>query len=245
MSPLTLLFILAVAVLAVRWYRDWVSRKASAASRSLLTWLGIGVVLFLAVTGRLGIIVPIVLTLFAALLRLAPLMIQFLPFFHRLWRERQSRQTGNAEDRNRSSAEAKFLRMDLNHSTGEIRGSVLCGRFAGRDLHTMTMEELVDLHQECREEDRDSAALLEAYLDRVHGDQWRTDRRSERSRAGVRTEITKDEAYQVLGLRPGASREAVIQAHRRLMQKLHPDRGGSDYLAAEINRAKEILLGNS
>ena len=51
-----------------------------------------------------------------------------------------------------------------------------------------------------------------------------------------------DEAMEVLGLKPGYSKEDVKQAHRRMMQKVHPDRGGSDYLAAQINQAKDILL---
>jgi len=54
--------------------------------------------------------------------------------------------------------------------------------------------------------------------------------------------MTKDKAYNVLGLKPGATKEEIITAHKKMMQKVHPDRGGSDYLAAEINTAKDILL---
>lgn len=238
MNPLILLLILVVALLSVRWILKLSSRHRAAASRSLWTWFGLGILIFLAITGKLGIIVPIAGALVAGLIRLAPVWIQFLPVFHRWWRQRQTRHAEDSGDRDRSTAEAQYLRMNLNHATGDISGRVLHGRYSGRDLHSMSLGELVELHQEC---DPDSAALLEAYLDRVHGDRWRTSRRSERSVG--KTEITTDEAYKILGLSPGASREAIIQAHRRLMQKLHPDRGGSDYLAAEINRAKEILLG--
>ena len=54
--------------------------------------------------------------------------------------------------------------------------------------------------------------------------------------------IDREEALAILGLQPGASRDDVIAAHRRLMQKFHPDRGGTDYFAARINRAKDVLL---
>ena len=55
--------------------------------------------------------------------------------------------------------------------------------------------------------------------------------------------MSVEEAMEVLGLKPGYKEEDVIQAHRRMMQKVHPDRGGSDYLAAQINKAKDTLLG--
>ena len=101
----------------------------------------------------------------------------------------------------------------------------------------------------CRGQDEDSARLLETYLDRRFGDSWRADdeaaSESDPSGGSGNTSgpLTESEALDILGLEPGASREEIIKAHRRMMQKLHPDHGGSNYLAARINEAKECLLG--
>ena len=63
---------------------------------------------------------------------------------------------------------------------------------------------------------------------------------SARARSG---KMTADEAREILGIKAGASREEIIKAHKRMMQKVHPDRGGTDYLAAQLNQAKDTLLG--
>jgi DnaJ-domain-containing protein 1 len=123
-------------------------------------------------------------------------------------------------------------------------GEILEGRFAGRRLSDLSLDDLVGLHGECRA-DEESTTLLDAYLDRVYGEDWYTraqasdETRSYQTGAGI---MSREEAYEILGLKPGANRDEVIEAHRRLMQKLHPDRGGSTYLAAKINRAKDVLL---
>jgi DnaJ-domain-containing protein 1 len=93
--------------------------------------------------------------------------------------------------------------------------------------------------------DRGSAALLESYLDRRFP-AWRQhaqrDAAGRQRRAATSTEMTEQEAYQILGLQPGAGRDEIGRAHRALMKKLHPDQGGTTYLAARVNEAKDTLL---
>nr|WP_243431869.1 DnaJ domain-containing protein [Aliamphritea spongicola] len=102
----------------------------------------------------------------------------------------------------------------------------------------MTEQEFLQLLSYCRQHDQQSARLLETYLDKRFGDRWRDDDQP----TGDAPLSEVDEAYQILGLEKGASEQEIIEAHRRLMQKMHPDRGGSDYLAAKINQAKDLLM---
>jgi hypothetical protein len=138
------------------------------------------------------------------------------------------------------------LRMQLEHTTGELDGEVLRGPFAGRSLASLGLAELLDLLADCRREDPRSVPLLETYLDRRDPD-WRahaaaagTDGAGQQAgTGGVMDEAT---ACSILGLSPGASADEIKAAHRRLMTKLHPDHGGSSYLAAQLNQAKDFLL---
>jgi DnaJ domain len=139
------------------------------------------------------------------------------------------------------------LRMQLDHATGELEGEVLRGPFAGRLLDSLGLSDLLDLLAHCQREDPRSVPLLETYLDRRHGD-WRAhagaDPGTGREDGGSAPAGGMDEAMalSVLGLEPGASEEEIKAAHRRLMTKLHPDHGGSSYLAAQLNQAKDHLL---
>jgi len=87
--------------------------------------------------------------------------------------------------------------------------------------------------------------LLQTYLDREHADTWQQQAGAQgQQRATSKPgEMSREEALQILGLSSDASEAEIIETHRRLMQKLHPDRGGSAYLAATINLAKDTLLG--
>jgi len=139
----------------------------------------------------------------------------------------------------RTEVRTAFLAAWIDHGTGDVGGTVLAGRFAGRTLDSVGDAELLDLHGECAA-DADSLKILEAYLDRRLGADWRSARQPPR---GPRTDMTRDEALAVLGLTEGAAEADVRVAHRRLIQRVHPDVGGSADLAARINRAKDVLLG--
>ncbi|MGW8205809.1 MAG: DnaJ domain-containing protein [Hyphomicrobiaceae bacterium] len=135
------------------------------------------------------------------------------------------------------------LEMRLDLETGQISGRVLQGLFAGRAIESLKPEELALLWQDCRIADPQSAQIIETYLDQLHPS-WREDvkRGEERFSGGPDGRMGLEEAYEILGLAPGATREDIRKAHRELMLKLHPDRGGSTYLSAKINEAKAVLL---
>ncbi|MEO5337942.1 MAG: hypothetical protein H7841_13785 [Magnetospirillum sp. WYHS-4] len=136
-----------------------------------------------------------------------------------------------------SAIETRFLRMALDHSTGAMDGEVLEGEFAGRRLDSLALPELLHLLEDCSA-DPQSRQVLEAYLDRMRPD-WRD---APEPGPAFADAMTPEEAWRILGLAPGASDADVKEAHRRLIGGLHPDHGGSGYLAAKVNQAKDLLL---
>ncbi|MDX2264489.1 MAG: molecular chaperone DnaJ [Hyphomicrobiales bacterium] len=134
----------------------------------------------------------------------------------------------------------RLLEVEIDPSTGGIRGRVVGGRFARRTLGSLSPHEATALWREARIKDPDGARVMEAYLDRLDP-RWRE--HGNGSAAGDRKpEITLDEAYSILGLAMDATRADVQRAHREMMKRFHPDQGGSNYLASKINAAKDLLL---
>jgi len=154
----------------------------------------------------------------------------------------------------RSDVRTATLVMTLDHASGSVEGEVLAGPFAGRRLADLSRAECEALYRACVAGDRDAALLLETYFDRRFAG-WRTagegdsyaggagqGANSSRSSRRSSSDMTEEEAYQTLGLRPDATREDIARAHRRLMKERHPDHGGTTDDAARVNQAKDILM---
>ena len=142
-----------------------------------------------------------------------------------------------------STARSATLEMRLDHDSGAMTGAVLAGAYAGRGLDALSRPELISLREELRRDDPDGVALLDAYLDRRFAGWRETDERDPEARRSTGGgPMSRREAYETLGLADGASAEEITRAHRALMKKLHPDRGGSTGLAARVNQAKDVLL---
>ena len=177
----------------------------------------------------------------AFLLRLLPAALRFLPIWQMLG-SRISTASASASQQQTSTLRTAYFEMELVHGSGELDGNILQGEFAGRRLSALGRDELLQLHTECRG-DADSRQVLEAYLDRIHPD-WRSSAEHGEAGAdsGAEMSMNRQLALEILGLAEGASREEIIKAHRKLMGKFHPDRGGSDYFSKKINAAKDLLL---
>ena len=165
-----------------------------------------------------------------------PLLIRILPMLGGL-----RGQNANAAGK-QSEVSSRILRMTLDHDSGDLSGVVLEGTYRDWLLEELEREQLDDLMAFCQREDADSAQLLASYLEqRFPDDAGHAEHNSHGGTANA-AGVTRAEALAVLGLREGASEEDIVAAHRTLIQKLHPDRGGNDYLAAKINEAKDFLI---
>ncbi len=242
-----LLLLLLLPIMAYYFVRSISQRFSLSARQNRLLFFmvaGLLVVGVLIAIGRLPaqfILAPIGVAA-TFLLRMLPSLLRLLPMWQ-LFKGRTAAAKPRSENQT-STIRTRFFDMELRHDDGSMDGTVLLGDYAGQRLSILRMEQLLELYSECGE-DADSAQVLEAYIDRTFPD-WR-DHAQSHDRGGAApasddSEMTETLALEILGLDESADKDQVIKAHRGLMQKLHPDRGGSDYLAQKINAARDYLI---
>jgi DnaJ-domain-containing protein 1 len=210
-------------------------RRAAYLQTGLIATLIAAVVL--AAMGKMHWLGAAITGLFVALKQSLPAVIRYFPLLNTWWQKRQMGVQGQ-----QSELRTDVLRMMLDHDTGELNGEVLQGPFAGWLLRDMSRAQLDELQDYCVQHDSDAAQLVESYIEQRFGTQNQNDDTHDHSATPPDGSMNETEALAILGLEPGADKETIIDAHRRLMQKIHPDRGGNDYLAAKINEAKAYLL---
>tara|TARA_Y100001934_G_C12279073_1_gene738948 strand:- start:723 stop:1433 length:711 start_codon:yes stop_codon:yes gene_type:complete len=215
------------------WLRKTPTNQKGKAIKLILLYGFASMVLIMVISGRVH-------WLFA-LPGLALPWIQRALLARQAWRMFRSSQP--AKSGNKSKVETNYFIMILDHDSGDLSGEVLQGKYAGKQMIDLSMENLLELLVECKANDDQSAALLEAYLNRNYGDEWRSDDAHENETDNLNAKpMDRREAAEILGIEEHSSKKIIKDAHRKLIQKLHSDRGGTDYLASLINQARDTLL---
>jgi len=218
----------------------WV--RAGLNVRQTVNTLGVAAILIaivaLTVTGRLNWIVAALAAMIPLVRRLGT-VVRLIPWLAAMFPRLRSAAGSTSRPSSEAgitTTESDFFRMTLHHASGHLDGEIKLGAYKGHFLSELDVPKLVGLLAEIR--DYDSQRLLESYLDHHHP-KWRNN--GSRESAAQGQNMTRNEALSALGLAETATRDEIVAAHRRLIQKLHPDRGGSTYLAALLNRAKDTL----
>jgi len=263
------IFLIALMVAAWLLYKGYyhklIAQGTAGKVKIALVVLGI-LFLAMALTGRASPVFALLGAAMMQIMRLAPLLVRFAPSlakylgpsfrpgmggFGGFGGQSQSRSDGTSRVNTRSVA------MTLDQATGNLDGVVLQGKFKDRRLSELDIQELRALYQSATTHDPEAARLLIAYATRERSEQWeaaggpsadsgydnQTGHAGEKSNPQTsNSTISIDEALDILGLQPNPDRQAIVDAHRALISRMHPDRGGSHYFATKINLAKQVLL---
>jgi hypothetical protein len=255
---IVLLILIAGLLWFLHWFRTRPAHQVAQTLRKAALWGAIAVLVIATLSGRLNPIFAAIAAMIPVAMRLLN-MLRMLPMLQQLLQSLGIKVPGGIPGAggapgggtgSRSSIRTRYLDMTLDHGSGAMDGTIREGPFAGGRLSDLNLEQLLRMLELYQDSDQQSAAVLTAYLDREHDD-WRASAEAAGAAGGAGAGggqaaargMTRDDAWSILGLAPGADADAIRAAHRRLMQRLHPDRGGSDYLAAQINAAKDLLLG--
>lgn len=230
------------------WYR-WRKAADNESRRRLvnqfLIWGLIGGICLLAAAGRIHWLGAVFAALFPLLKLLFGWLFSLFPLLAKIYRNKAPA-SGAGGSNDKSSITTRFLEMWLDHETGSLGGRVLEGAHQGSELDQLDEQQLRDLYASYLQQDADSARLLESYLQRrfdqfqsSHGEREQQETGSNPPHA---SDMDAQEARQILGVDEQSDPAAIRKAHRKLMQKLHPDHGGNDYFAAKLNQARDTLL---
>lgn len=217
-------------IFALQWFISADPKDLIRIIKWLLIIFIISIILFFIITGKLIWAIATMPMLLPWLLRVRQAVRRAKNFSRMQGRTQNSNHTGQTSD-----LETRHLYIRLNHENGSIDGEVREGLFAGRQLSSMKLDELITLLRICEAEDTPSAKILKTYMDRVH-ENW------QEKTAPFESVMKRKEAASILGVAQNATPDEVRKAYHKLMAGVHPDHGGSSYLASKINQAKDVLL---
>lgn len=207
------------------------------------------ILLLLVATGRVHWISAVIAASIPLFRSLAPLLVKLAPHLHQSYQKSRFQKPDEDQSTPQHSTVTTFyLKMTLSHTTGEIDGHVLKGSLTGHKLSDLNEDQLRTLLSEITQEDEDGLTLLNTYLQQRFGEQveerftQQHNQQQSSSRRSDTSRMSTAEAREILGVSANATAEEISRAYRKLMQKLHPDRGGNAYLAAKVNCAKDTLL---
>ncbi|MCH9698773.1 MAG: molecular chaperone DnaJ [Gammaproteobacteria bacterium] len=189
--------------------------------------------------GFIGLMIPLFAALIAGIIRLLPALIRYAPILYRIWFSWKQQTTSNGGVR---TVETKFLRLHINLNGIPVEGEVIAGQFTGRQLLSLTRSELDQLIRECSGDQQSRVILQQLRASGNYSQSGYYQHSQSRQKTSSCGRMSKSQALKILGLNPGSTRQDIISAHRKLMQKAHPDHGGTAELAAQINSARDVLL---
>lgn len=254
--------IIAAWLLHKRYYQQLLAQGRKGKLKIALVVLGI-LFLGLALTGRASPVFALVGAFMTQIMRLAPLMVRFSPFLTKYLSPAfrpGGIGAGHTGTERTSRVNTRSVSMTLDQSTGKLDGTVLQGKFKDRQLSDLNIEELQALYRSATNHDPEAARLLVAYASRERSEEWKAsggpagetgadEIGGNQNRGGgnesaphLSSAVSIEEALDILGLSPNPDRQTIIEAHRSLISRMHPDRGGSHYLATKVNVAKKVLM---
>lgn len=231
------LFIILIAIGAFFTWRRWRKLDSEKARREFiykgLVFGLVIVIIGLAVFGRIDALGAIFASLLLSIKYIIAFSIRNFPIIARIYGATNGFGMGK-----KRTLKTQWLELSIDFSTRGISGKVLKGQFVDSNLDDMPQTDLEALLQECKADSK-SSYLLQTYMNQRFNTQKSG---SDGHQVPSNASMSREEALEILGLEGSPTQEDIKLAHKKLMQKLHPDRGGNDFLASLLNRARDQLM---